>query len=204
MHCSSLPLHLSIPSPIRLVAVTKGRTVEDIERLIQKGCTWFGENRIQEIQRKWPLLKKQYPHVKLQFIGQLQTNKALDAMELCDSLISIDRPQLVETLSRILDSSPKNIELLIQINLAREPQKGGVSVEDLPSLLQLCHRKNLSIAGLMTIPPAGIDPTPYLTQLAQLCTSHNLKECSMGMSEDYALAISLGATQVRIGRALFT
>jgi pyridoxal phosphate enzyme (YggS family) len=192
---------IQIPPSVRLVAVTKGRSTSDIEALIQEGYTWFGENRLGEITKKWPPLKAQYPHIKLQFIGHLQSNKAEEIVRLCDSIVSLDRPSVIRAVAKVCQKHPK--EFLIQVNCGRELQKGGVIEEDLDALLNLCHEEGLSIAGLMTIPPVDKDPTPYFKQLKALCTRHNLPECSMGMSDDYTLAIDLGATQVRIGRALF-
>lgn len=194
---------LPVPSYVRLVAVTKGRPVSDIEFLIQKGQLWFGENRLQEIQEKWPILREKYPHVKLQFIGQLQSNKAALALFLCDSIIGIDRPSLVNALATALLKNPKNVEFLVQVNLAKESQKGGVAPGDLDDFLEFCSKRGISVAGLMTLPPVDADPRPYFKNLKELCLSYSFVECSMGMSDDYAIAIEKGATQVRIGRKLF-
>lgn len=193
----------TLPPYVRLVAVTKGRTADEIESLIKQGASWFGENRIQEIKQKWPALKARYPHLKLQFIGRLQSNKAVEAIALCDGIVSIDRVSLVDALAEALSKNPKPIELLIQVSLAGETQKGGVAPEKLSELLNYCKTKGLTINGLMTIPPANENPRPFFKQLHQLCEHHKLKECSMGMSEDYEIALEEGATQVRIGRVLF-
>jgi pyridoxal phosphate enzyme (YggS family) len=183
--------------------VTKGRTSADIENLIKQGVNWFGENRVQEIQEKWPELKASYPHVKLQFIGRLQSNKAGVAVHLCDSIISLDRPSLVDAVAQSLAKNPKHMEFLVQVSLAGETQKGGVSPEKLGELLDYCQSKELTINGLMTIPPLEGDPKPIFKKLHQLCAQYHLKEISMGMSDDYEDALREGATQVRIGRALF-
>ncbi|MBX9976778.1 MAG: YggS family pyridoxal phosphate-dependent enzyme [Alphaproteobacteria bacterium] len=189
---------------VRLVAVTKGRSAHDIETLISEGCVWFGENRLNEITEKWPPLKEKYPHIKLQFIGHIQSNKAENIVKLCDSIVSLDRPSIIHNIAKAHQKYSKPMEFLIQVNCGREPQKGGVLEENLHSLLDLCMACALPITGLMTIPPADQDPTPYFKQLKALCIRHKLFECSMGMSNDYSLAIDLGATQVRIGRALFS
>jgi len=193
----------SLPDYVRLVAVTKERSTLEIEPLIQQGITWFGENRIQEIQEKWPSLKAKYPHIKLQFVGRLQSNKAQEAIDLCDSIISVDRPSLVDALCSALLKNPKPMEFLAQVNLGSEAQKGGVAPEKLDEFLNYCHHKGLLIQGLMTIPPIDQNPQPFFHKLRQLCDEHKLTECSMGMSDDYEIALKERATQVRIGRFLW-
>ncbi len=193
----------SLPSSVRLVAVTKGRSVAEIEDLIAEGVIWFGENRLNEIQTKWPFLKEKYPHVRLQFIGQLQSNKVARILKHCDSLLSIDRKSLLEAIATAQKNDTSSKEYLIQVNLAKEPQKGGVIPENLKELIVCARSHTLPIQGLSAIPPLRQDPTPYFTQLKALCTLYNLKECSMGMSDDFDTAIALGATQVRLGRRLF-
>lgn len=199
---SSIPM-TQIPEGVRLIAVTKGRTPEEIETLIATGQVWFGENRLNEIQKKWPALLQKYPYIKLQFIGRLQSNKVSEVIKYCNSLISIDRKSVVDAVSSELSKNPKNIELLIQVNISGEIQKGGVSLEEFPKLLEYVQEKGLKIAGLMTMPPEGVDPAPYFRQLQQLAKQYELPELSMGMSSDYQVALQYGATQVRIGRSLF-
>lgn len=194
---------LTLPPHVRLVAVTKGRSVLEIETLIEQGHTWFGENRIQEILNKWPDLLQKYPHVKLQFIGNLQRHAIPTIIQHCRSIISMDRPSLLDKIAQYLPHD-KKFELLIQVNIAGESQKSGCSVEDLPTLLHHAKSKNLTIHGLMTMPPLHGDPRPVFKKLKELAEQYHLKEISMGMSDDYIIAVEEGATQVRIGRALFS
>ena len=188
---------------MRLVAITKGRSVHEIEALIRDGHLWFGENRLGEIQEKWLHLKHKYPKAKLQFIGRLQSNKVREIVELCDGIISIDRKSIVEALAKALKEHPKDIELLIQVNVSGEEQKGGVTIAEFPDLLHDALLKGLKIKGLMTMPPQSVDPTPYFEKLRDIAYAYGLPELSMGMSDDYKIAMTCGATQVRIGRALF-
>lgn len=187
-----------------LLAVTKNQSAEAILPFLQAGHREFGENRVQEAAIKWPLLRQKYPDVRLHLIGPLQTNKVKQALELFDVIESVDRPQLVCALAKVWNHPARlTTKILIQVNTGREPQKSGVLVDDLPSLVNLCRRYALPLTGLMVIPPLGEDPAPHFHLLAGLAKNHNLPDLSMGMSNDYPLAIAQGATWVRIGRALW-
>lgn len=202
----SLETH-SIPSNVCVIAVTKGQTIETIEPLLKQGHRWFGENKAQEIDRKWPTLSITYPDIHLQFIGRLQRNKVHTVLSLCHSIASIDRISLVhEIVKQRQFMSPESIkarEFLIQINFGNESQKGGFPPEDLHILLKECEQYNLPIHGLMTIPPSTTDPRPFFKKLRSLCTFYHLPICNMGMSDDYDIAMEEGATHIRLGRSLF-
>ena len=201
-------VEMGVPSSVCVVAVTKGRSFYEVEDLLKKGHRLFGENKIQEIERKWPVLLQTYPEAQLQFIGRLQRNKVDVALSFCHSIASIDRLSLVEKIAQKQESMPhtsiRTKEFLIQVKFGNELQKGGVSPGGLKALLDACREaKNIPIHGLMTIPPAHRDPRPFFKELRALCDLYKLSVCSMGMSDDYKIAIEEGATHVRLGRCLF-
>ena len=189
------------PNTITLVAVTKTHAADAIAPLLTAGHRHFGENRVQEAQGKWPALRERYPDIVLHGVGQLQSNKAEDAVALFDVLHAVDRPSLVTTLLRAMDKLGRRPPCFIQVNIGDEPQKGGCPVADLPGLLT--HARELPVAGLMAVPPADVEAAPYHALLAKLARDHGLGQLSMGMSDDYETAVTLGATHVRVGSALF-
>lgn len=186
-----------------LIAVSKTRDADEIRPLIEAGQRDFGENRVQEAQAKWPALKAAYPEVRLHLIGQLQSNKAEEAVALADAIHAVDRPSLVAALARAMDKAGKRPDCFAQVNVGEEPQKGGCAPADLPDLLALAAEAGLPIVGLMGIPPADVEAAPYFALLAKLARRHRLAGLSMGMSADYETAVTLGATHVRVGTALF-
>ncbi|NCP11960.1 MAG: YggS family pyridoxal phosphate-dependent enzyme [Sphingomonadales bacterium] len=188
---------------ICLIAVSKTRSAAEIERLIAAGATDFGENRVQEIQEKWPAIRARHPHVRLHFIGRLQSNKAAEAMALCDAIHSLDRRSLVDAIARAVASGEAAPELFVQVNIGDEPQKGGCAIADLPALLDYAAEQGLAISGLMAVPPFDVEPAPYFALLAELAVRNGLVGLSMGMSSDFEIAAILGATHVRIGSELF-
>lgn len=188
---------------ICLIAVSKTHEADAIRPLIAAGQRHFGENRVQEAQGKWPELRAETPDVVLHLIGQLQSNKAEEAVELFDTIHSVDRSSLVQSLARACDKAGKQPTLFVQVNIGDEEQKGGCAVRDLPALLTEAKEAGLTIAGLMAIPPADIEPAPYFALLDELAERHGLPLRSMGMSGDYETAVTLGATHVRVGTALF-
>lgn len=191
------------PADIALIAVSKTHAAETIRPLLDAGHRRFGENRVQEAETKWPLLRQHYDGVELHLIGQLQSNKAADAVALFDAIHSLDRPSLVTALARACDAAGRQPQLFIQVNIGDEPQKGGCAVVQLPALLAQARAAGLVIGGLMAIPPADIEPAPYFALLDELANRHGLTGRSMGMSSDYERAVMLGATHVRVGSALF-
>lgn len=188
---------------IHLIAVSKTRAAQEIEPLIVQGQKLFGENRVQEAAAKWPALKAQYPDIQLHLIGQLQSNKADEAVALFDAIHSVDRLSLVTALGKAMKRLERKVPCFVQVNIGAEEQKGGCAVEALPELLQAVRDNDIPLAGLMCIPPANIEAAPFFALLAELAARHNLGELSMGMSDDFESAIKLGATHIRIGTALF-
>jgi pyridoxal phosphate enzyme (YggS family) len=191
------------PAGVTLVAVSKTHPAEAIAPLLAAGQRVFGENRVQEAQAKWPALRERYPDVELHLVGQLQSNKAADAVALFDWVHSVDRPSLVTALARAMDAIGRRPGCFVQVNIGDEEQKGGCAVADLPALLAAARDAGLPIAGLMCVPPAGVEPAPYFALLAKLARDEGLSELSMGMSDDFETAVTLGATHVRVGSALF-
>ena len=188
---------------VTLVAVSKTHPAEAIRPLIEAGQRVFGENRVREAQIKWPALKAEYPDVRLHLIGRLQSNKAEDAVALFDAIHSVDRPSLVAALGAAMERSGRRPDCFIQVNIGEEPQKGGCAPAELPALIEQCAAAGLPLAGLMATPPLELEPAPYFALLAKLARRHGLPGLSMGMSADYETAVTIGATHVRVGTALF-
>lgn len=191
------------PDEVTLVAVSKMHSAEEITPLIAAGQRVFGENRVQEAQAKWPALRAAHPDIELHLVGQLQSNKAAEAVELFDYIHSLDRPSLVTALSKAMDTAGKRIPCFVQVNIGAEEQKGGCAIADLPALLATARAANIPLAGLMCVPPADIEPAPFFALLDKLANDHGLAGRSMGMSGDFATACLLGATHIRVGTALF-
>lgn len=191
------------PEGVTLIAVSKTHGPEAIRPLIESGQREFGENRVQEAQDKWPALKAETPGLRLHLIGRLQSNKAGDAVALFHSIHSVDRPSLVSALAEAMAKEGRRPDCFLQVNIGDEPQKGGCAVADLPALLDRCREAGLPVAGLMCIPPDEVEPAPYFALLAKLAQRHGLPGLSMGMSADYETAVTIGATHVRVGSALF-
>jgi pyridoxal phosphate enzyme (YggS family) len=191
------------PSSVTLIAVSKTHQANAIQPLIDAGQRVFGENRVQEAQGKWPALKAAHPDIALHLIGQLQSNKAEEAVALFDCVHSLDRPSLLTALAKAMDKTGRQVPCFVQVNIGDEPQKGGCPIADLPALLAAVRATDIPLAGLMCIPPADIEPAPFFALLAKLAGDHGLTGLSMGMSGDYETAVMLGATHVRVGTALF-
>lgn len=189
--------------PPVLVAVAKTFGADSIRPLIAAGHRVFGENRVQEALAKWPPLMAETPGLELHLVGQLQSNKAEAGVRLFDCIHSLDRLSLAQALARAIDRVGRAPRLFVQLNLAAEPQKGGVLPGDLPALLAEARALGLAPEGLMTVPPEGQEPAPYFALLARLAQRHGLPLLSMGMSQDRDIAARLGATHVRVGSALF-
>lgn len=188
---------------VTLIAVTKQRSVAEIEALIEAGVTDFGENRVQEAEEKWPALLAKHPGIRLHMIGQLQSNKAKQAAGLFDVIHSLDRPSLLEALVAAGKEGGRHSQVYVQVNIGEEEQKGGVAIEDLPAFLDQVRASPLPLAGLMGMPPMGPQPGPYFALLAELARRHDVAGLSMGMSSDFPTAVMLGATAIRVGSALF-
>jgi hypothetical protein len=188
---------------VTLVAVSKTHPADAIAPLIEAGQRVFGENRVQEAQAKWPGLREHYPEVQLHLVGQLQSNKAEEAVALFDAIHSLDRTSLATALARAMDKAGKRVPCFVQVNIGAEPQKGGVAIGELPALLAAARAADIPLAGLMCVPPFEIEPAPFFALLDKLARDHGLAGRSMGMSGDFEIAIPLGATHIRVGTALF-
>lgn len=188
---------------VALIAVSKTRNADEIRPLLDAGQRAFGENRVQEAASKWPELRKAYADVQLHLIGQLQSNKAEEAVALFDCIHSLDRLSLLTALSKAMAKAGKRVPCFIQVNIGEEEQKGGCAIAELPELLAAAKEGGIEVIGLMCIPPADVEPAPYFALLAELAARHGLLQLSMGMSDDFPTAIQLGATHIRVGTALF-
>ncbi|MBS0248270.1 MAG: YggS family pyridoxal phosphate-dependent enzyme [Proteobacteria bacterium] len=192
------------PASVTLVAVSKTFPAEAIEPVIVAGQRVFGENRVQEAKSKWPALIEQYPGIELHLIGPLQSNKAKEAVALFDAIHSVDRASLCEALAKEVEKLGKMPTLFVQVNTGAEPQKAGVLPQDADAFIKSCQTTyGLTIAGLMCIPPVEEAPGPHFALTAKIAQRNGLKLLSMGMSADFADAIALGATHVRVGSAIF-
>ena len=189
---------------VALIAVSKTFDAEIIAPVIVAGQRVFGENRVQESQGKWPALKERYPDIELHLVGPLQSNKAKEAVMLFDAIHSVDRPSICEALAKEIDLQKRRPDLFVQLNTGEEPQKAGVAPADADAFIAACRDKyRLSISGLMCIPPADDAPAPHFALTAKIAARNGLKNLSMGMSADFAIAIQFGATHVRVGSAIF-
>jgi PLP dependent protein len=186
-----------------LIAVSKTQSADAILPLIAAGQRCFGENRVQEAATKWPALRADYPDIDLHLIGQLQSNKAAEAVALFDAIHSVDRSSLVTALARACMAAGRQPTLFVQVNIGDETQKGGCPIPALPTLLAEAKDAGLMISGLMCIPPADTAAAPYFALMAELADRQSLPLRSMGMSGDFEVAVTLGATHVRVGTALF-
>ena len=188
-----------------LVVVTKNQDVDKINSLINLNHIDFGENRVQEATQKWKSLILNNSKLRLHLIGKLQSNKAKDAFDIFNYIHTLDNAKLAEIFSNLESTSSKKIKYFIQVNIANEQQKNGISITETNQFIKYCIQDlKLNIIGLMCIPPIVGDPSQYFKSLAKIAISNNLKELSMGMSNDYECAIKNGATFVRIGSKIFS
>ncbi len=188
---------------ISLIAVSKTRSAEEIRPLIAAGQRVFGENRVQEAAEKWPQLRAETPDIELHLIGQLQSNKADEAVALYDVIHSLDRMSLLTALGKAMAKAGKAVPCYLQINIGDEDQKGGCPISQVTEMMTAADDAGVPVIGLMCLPPAGAEPAPYFALLAQIAVRHGLTGLSMGMSGDFPTAIMLGATHIRVGTALF-
>lgn len=191
------------PGSVTLIAVSKVQPAERVEAVLEAGQRVFGENRVQEAQGRWPAFQARFAGVSLHLIGPLQTNKARAAVEMFDAIHSVDRLKLAETLARLADERGASPDLFVQVNTGAEPQKAGVLPEETDALVARARALSLPLRGLMCIPPAGEDPEPHFRLLAGMAARNGLTGLSMGMSDDFEIAVRCGATHVRVGSAIF-
>jgi len=192
---------MSIPE--NLVAIAKTVDEAGVREALNAGQRLFGENRVQEAQKKYPALKAQFPNLELHLVGPLQTNKVRDAIGLFDVIQTLDREKLADALAAEQDKGSKIPRLLVQVNTGEEEQKAGVFPRDAAALIAYARDKKLPVEGLMCIPPADDDAAPHFALLAKIARENGLSTLSMGMSGDFELAVKFGATHVRVGTAIF-
>lgn len=191
------------PEDVTLIAVSKTHDAPAIQPLIDAGQRVFGENRVQEAQGKWPALREAHPGIALHLIGQLQSNKAEEAVALFDTIHGLDRPSLLTALAKAMDRAGRLVPCFVQVNIGDEAQKGGCPIAELPAFLAQVRATSIPLAGLMCIPPADTEAAPFFAFLAKLAVDNGVTGLSMGMSGDYETAVMLGASHVRVGTALF-
>ena len=191
------------PANVQLIAVSKTRSADEIEALIDAGQRDFGESRVQEALAKWPALLGREREIRLHCIGRLQSNKAEEAVRLFDVIHSVDRLSLLDALIAEARKAGRTPSVYVQVNIGEEEQKGGCAIDEVGELIAAVRASSLSLAGLMAIPPLGPEPAPYFALLAELARRHDVTGLSMGMSRDFRSAVMLGATAVRVGTALF-
>ena len=191
------------PGEVTLIAVSKTRSAEEIEEIIEAGQRDFGESRVQEAQSKWPAILARHADVRLHCIGRLQSNKAADAVSLFNTIHSLDRKSLLDALVREAEKAKRFPSIYVQVNIGDEPQKGGCPIGEVGELVAAVRDSPLALAGLMCIPPLGLEPSPFFALLAKIAAEHGVEGLSMGMSADFKAAVMLGATAVRVGTALF-
>jgi len=191
-------------SAVTLIAVSKTFAADAILPVIGAGQRVFGENRVQEAKAKWPALTEAHPDIVLHLIGPLQSNKAKEAVALFDAIHSVDRASICQALAKEIESQNRHPQLFVQINTGEEPQKAGVAPGEADAFLANCHDiYGLTISGLMCIPPVDEPPAAHFALCAKIAARNGLNNLSMGMSADFANAIMLGATHVRVGSAIF-
>ena len=191
------------PDDVQLIAVSKGRSSDQIQALIDAGQRDFGENRVQEALAKWPPLLASHSGIAIHAIGRLQSNKAADAVKLFDTIHSLDRRSLLDALVKEAAREARPPRVYVQVNIGEEEQKGGCPIEQVGELVAAVRESPLPLAGLMAIPPLGLEPAPYFALLAKVARRHDVNGLSIGMSGDFETAVMLGATAVRVGTALF-
>lgn len=191
------------PAEVQLIAVSKGRSVDAIEELIEAGQRDFGESRVQEALAKWPALMERHPEIRLHGIGRIQSNKAAEAVKLFDTIHSLDRLSLLDALAKEVAKAKRIPSVFVQVNIGEEEQKGGCAIAETGEIVAAVRASPLPLCGLMAIPPLEVEPAPYFALLAELARRHDVTGLSIGMSGDFQSAVMLGASAVRVGTALF-
>ena len=188
---------------VELIAVSKKQSIETIQSVINQGQTIFGENQLQEIEKKWTALKNEHVNIKLHFIGAIQSKKISQIISNCDVIHTVDREKVVKIISEMDATKLLEKKFFIQINTANEVQKAGVKLELADAFIETCKSYKVAVHGLMCLPPAKEHPSQHFQTLQAIAKNHNLKYLSMGMSHDYDIALKYGATHIRIGTAIF-
>jgi len=189
---------------VRLVAVSKTFGAERIVEALEAGHRLFGENRVQESEDKWPALREAWPDARVHLIGPLQTNKMKNALRVFDAIETVDRPKLARALARGFDESGRQLDCFVQVNTGEEPQKAGILPADADAFIAQCRDEfGLPVKGLMCLPPIDEEPSLHFQLLRQIAERNGLDELSMGMTADFEIAVTFGATLVRVGTAIF-
>lgn len=189
---------------VELIAVSKTFDADAVRPVVAAGQRIFGENRVQEAERKWPPLRAEFPDVRLHLIGPLQSNKAKEAVAFFDAIHTIDREKIARAVAAEMAKQGRTLELFVQVNTGEEPQKAGVLPREAAAFVALCRDElKLPISGLMCIPPVDEEPAVHFAFLAKLARELGLTGLSMGMSSDFEAAVAFGATYVRVGSAIF-
>ena len=189
---------------VNLIVVSKNQTMDKLIPIINAKQIHFGENRVQEAIQKWNITKDKFSDLKLHLIGKLQSNKAKEAFDFFDYIHSLDSEKLAQIFYKLESNSTKRMKYFIQVNIGSETQKSGVSIDNVDAFIKFCNFDlRLNVIGLMCIPPAISNVDHYFKKLSEIASHNNLKELSMGMSNDYEMAIKYGATYIRIGSAIF-
>ena len=192
------------PAEVTLIAVSKAQPQERIVAALAAGQRVFGENYVQEAARRWPELRRHYPGVELHMIGALQSNKAADAVALFDLIQTVDRERLAQRLARAMERLGRRLPVMVEVNTGEEPQKAGIAPREVDGFVRLCRETyGLEVVGLMAIPPVGEDVALHTALLRKLAARNGLRAVSIGMSEDFEVAVRFGATHVRVGTAIF-
>jgi pyridoxal phosphate enzyme (YggS family) len=189
---------------VNLIVVSKNQTMDKLIPIINAKQIHFGENRVQEAIQKWKITKDKFSDLKLHLIGKLQSNKAKEAFDFFDYIHSLDSEKLAQIFYKLESNSTKRMKYFIQVNIGSETQKSGVSIDNVDAFIKFCNFDlRLNVIGLMCIPPAISNVDHYFKKLSEIASHNNLKELSMGMSNDYEIAIKYGATYIRVGSAIF-
>ena len=187
-----------------IIAVSKTFPIEHIKPVIDQGHIHFGENKVQEAEKKWVKVKDKNPHIKLHFIGKLQSNKVKSALKVFDYIHSVDSCKLAETIAKQEDSLRKKIKLFVQINIGEEPQKSGIKISETEEFVKKCKEEmSLNIIGLMCLPPINKDSVEFFLKMKNLKKKLNIPHLSMGMTSDYLKAVQYESTFLRIGTKIF-
>ena len=188
---------------VELIAVSKKKSKDEVLPVVNLGHRTFGENQLQEVIKKWPSLKSQFDDIKLHFIGSIQSKKIHQIIEQCDVIHTLDREKIIGIISEIDYSKLKDKTFFIQVNTGNEIQKSGINLDQVELLIQKCENHNIKIDGLMCLPPENEKPDKHFEILQSLAKNNQLKYLSMGMTNDYDIALKYGATHIRVGTAIF-
>ncbi len=186
-----------------IIAVSKTFKIDHISYLINYGHLHYGENKVQEALEKWTSIKQSNKNIKLHMLGKLQSNKVKHAVKIFDYIHSVDSKKIAQKIADEEIKINKKIKIFLQVNIGNEIQKSGININEIKELLEFCKNKQLDVLGLMCLPPFDKNPEVYFKELKKINEDLELKEISMGMSNDYTTAIKYSSTFLRIGSNIF-